>query len=113
MIICQTVSMEIRTGTAELPSARMMSEYLGKRYCGPSLAQIFILYQTVSSLQQCDDTVDRFYSRFCSLWRQIDLLTPVECPVAAAHSVTCTGTCDLRRRHEETRRMYDFIMRLR
>ena len=71
------------------------------------------MYQTITNLQQGDDTVDRFYSRFCSLWHQIDLLTPVECSVAAAHSVTCTGTCALRRRHEETRRMYDFIMRLR
>ena len=38
MIISQTVSMEIRTGIAKLPTARMMWEYLGKRYCGPSQA---------------------------------------------------------------------------
>ena len=51
MIICHTVSMEIRIGIVELPSARMMWEYLGKHYCGPSQAQLYTFYQTVSNLQ--------------------------------------------------------------
>ena len=66
------------------------------------------MYQALSGLQQGEDTVDQYYSRFCGLWRQVDALTP---PYCAAHSAQLLASS--RRRHDETRRMYDFIMRLR
>ena len=57
--------------------------------------------------------MDQYYSRFCGLWRQIDALTPPYCTIHAAQLLICSQSCSRRRRHDETRRMYDFIMRLR
>ena len=98
---------------ADLPTARAMWESLECRYCGSSQAQIYTLYQALSGLQQGEDTVDQYYSRFCGLWRQVDALTPPYCAAHSAQLLACTQTCSSRRRHDETRRMYDFIMRLR
>ncbi|KAH7654990.1 Zinc finger CCHC-type protein [Dioscorea alata] len=113
MIICQTVTLEIRTQIADLPTAHEMWHYLERRYCGSSQAQLYTLYQALTSLQQGEDTVDQFYSRYCALWRQIDALTPSYCAVHAAQILTCSESCSRRRSHDETRRMYEFIMRLR
>ena len=113
MVVCQTVTLEIRSEIADLPTAREMWVYLKSRYCGSSQAQLYTLYQSLSSLQQGEDTVDQFYSRFCGLWRQIDALTPPYCTAHAAQLLTCTQSCSSRRRHDETRRVYEFIMRLR
>ncbi|KAH7665923.1 RNA-directed DNA polymerase protein [Dioscorea alata] len=113
MLICQTVTLEIRTQIADLPTARAMWEYLEHRYCGSSQAQLYTFYQALSSLQQGEDTVDQFYSRYCALWRQIDALTPSYCTTHAAQIFTCSESCSRRRQRDETRRMYEFIMRLR
>ena len=65
MVICQMVTPGIRTQIAELPTAHAMWAYLARRYCGSSQAQLYTLYQTLSGLQQGDDTIDQFYSRYC------------------------------------------------
>ena len=113
MVICQTVTLEIRSEIADLPTAREMWDSLESRYCGFSQAQLYALYQALTALQQGEDTVDQYYSHFCGLWRQIDTLTPPYCTTHAAQLLICPHSCSSRRRHDETRRMYDFIMRLR
>ena len=90
-----------------------MWAYLVRRYCVSSQAQIYTLYQALSGLQQGDESVDQFYSRYCDLWRQVDALTPPECPThAVAPTISCVP-CVQCSRHEETRRLYEFLMRLR
>ncbi|XP_039135730.1 uncharacterized protein LOC120273152 [Dioscorea cayenensis subsp. rotundata] len=113
MIICQTVTLDIRTQIADLSTALEMWDYLERRYCGSSEAQLYTLYQSFSSLQQGENTVDQFYSRYCALWRQIDALTPPYCATHAAQILTCSESCSRRSSHDGTRRMYEFIMRLR
>ena len=78
------------------------------RSCGSSQAQLYTLYQTLGGLQQGDDTIDQFYSRYCETWRQIDTLSLPKCPT---HTVACAPYA-LRSRHEETRRLYEFLIRL-
>ena len=113
MVICQTVTPGIRTQIADISTAHAMWAYLARRYCVSSQAQIFTLYQTLSGLQQGDESIDQFYSRFCELWRQVDALSPPECPIhAVAPTVSCTP-CLRRSQHEETRCLYEFLMRLR
>ena len=51
MVICQTVTLGIRTQIVELPTAHAMWAYLAHRYCGSSQAQHYILYQTLGGLQ--------------------------------------------------------------
>ena len=112
MVVCQTITLEIRSEIADLSTAHEMWEHLECRYCGSSQAQLYTLYQSLSSLQQGEDTVDHFYSRICGLWRQIDSLTPPYCTAHAAQLLTCSQSCSSRRRHDEIRRVYAFIMRL-
>ena len=50
MVVCQTVTLEIRTQIAELSTAREMWVYLECRYCGSSQVQLYTLYQTLSGL---------------------------------------------------------------
>ena len=52
MVICQTITPGIRTQIADFPTAHAMWEYLARRYCGSSQAQLYTLYQTLSGLQQ-------------------------------------------------------------
>ena len=113
MVICQTVTPGIRSQIADLPTAHAMWAYLARRYCVSSQAQIYTLYQALSGLQQGDESVDQFYSRFCELWRQVDALSPPECPTHAVAPTTTCAPCARRSRHEESRRLYDFLMRLR
>ena len=112
VVICQTV-VEIRSQIAKFPTARDMWNYLVRRYCDSSQAQLYTHYQTLSGLQQGDDTTDQFYSQYCGVWCQINALRPVAYLVVVAHSLTCTHTCALLRRHKETQRMYEFIVHLR
>ena len=63
-----SVTLEIRSEIADLPTVREMWEYLERRYCGSSQAQLYTLYQALSGLQQGEDTIAQFYSRFCGLW---------------------------------------------
>ena len=58
MVVCQTVTLEIRSEIADLPTAHEMWTYLESRYCGSSQAQLYKLYQSLSSMQQGEDTVD-------------------------------------------------------
>ena len=67
MVICQTVTLGIRTQIAKFPTTHAMWAYLARRYCGSSEAQLYTLYQTLGGLQQGDDTIDQFYSRYCDL----------------------------------------------
>ena len=67
MVICQTVTLEIRTQVADLPTVCEMWDYLAERYCVSSQAQLFTLYQTLSDLHRGEDSVDQFYSRYCRL----------------------------------------------
>ena len=50
MVICQTITLEIRTQVAELSTDPEMWEYLEHRYCGSSQAQLYTLYQTLNGL---------------------------------------------------------------
>ena len=68
MVVCQTVTLEIHSEIADLPTAREMWEYLERRYCGSSQTQLYTLYQALSGLQQGEDIVNHIYSRFCGLW---------------------------------------------
>ena len=43
MVVCQTVTLEIRSEIADLPTAREMWVYLESRYCGSSQAQLYTL----------------------------------------------------------------------
>ena len=89
-----------------------MWAYLARRYCGSSQAQLYTLNQTLGGLQQGDDTIDQFYSRYYKTWRQINTLSPPECPThTVALNVAC-APCALRSRHEETRRLYEFLIQL-
>lgn len=81
MIICQTVTLEICTQITDLLTTREMWDYLECQYS--SQAQLYTLYEALTSLQQGEDIIDHFYSQYCVLWRQIDALTPLYCTVHA------------------------------
>ena len=50
VLICQTVTLGIRSQIAELPTAKSMWDYLARRYSGSSQAQLYTLYQSLSGL---------------------------------------------------------------
>ena len=60
VVICQSVTPGIRSQIADLPIAHAMWAYLARRYCDSSQSQLYTLYQTLSGLQQGDDSIDQF-----------------------------------------------------
>ncbi len=104
-ILVGSMEVDISLDIAGLASSELMWTRLRQQYEPRNDAMFLAVVNEAQSLRQLDATVDEFFRKMSTVWRQMDLQGADVCR-------TCT-CCQRQRVQTETTRLYEFLSRLR
>ncbi|EAZ12182.1 hypothetical protein OsJ_02065 [Oryza sativa Japonica Group] len=104
-ILVGSMEVDISLDIAGLASSELMWTRLRQQYEPRNDAMFLAVVNEAQSLRQLDATVDEFFRKMSTVWRQMDLQGADVCR-------TCT-CCQRQRVQTETTRLYEFLSHLR